>query len=144
MHERIAIVSENGQGPFGADVRVGAHHLIADEPVSVGGMGAGPDPYEFLLAGLGACTTMTIRLYAQRKGLPLDRVEVSVRHIPASASGPDVFERVIRLQGELDGASRQRLLEIADRCPVSRTLSRGGEVRSRLEDPWAADVEPGA
>lgn len=144
MHERIAVVTENGRGPFGADVRVGPHQMHADEPVALGGLGAGPDPYEYLLAGLGACTTMTIRLYAQRKGLSLDRVEVSVRHVPATASAPDVFERVIRLEGDLDGAARERLLEIADRCPVSRTLSRGGEVRSRLDNATGVLLEPGA
>jgi uncharacterized OsmC-like protein len=65
---RLAIVSEAGAGPFGAAITIGDHHLSADEPVSVGGLNTGPDPYEFLLAGLGACTTMTMRLYAARKG----------------------------------------------------------------------------
>jgi putative redox protein len=76
MHDRVAIVAENGQGPFGNTVTIGVHEIPADEPTDFGGLGAGPDPYEFLLAGLGACTAMTLRLYAGRKGWPPRRTPV--------------------------------------------------------------------
>lgn len=134
MHERLAIVTENGEGPFGNTVSIGALKIPADEPVALGGLGAGPDPYEFLLAGLGACTAMTIRLYATRKAWPLDRVEVSVRHAERASAGAakDVFTREIRLDGDLSAEERERLLEIAEKCPVSRTLSAGSIVRSSL------------
>ena len=100
-HARLAIVSETGAGPFTSAVTIGEHRLIADEPVSAGGLNAGPDPYEFLLAGLGACTAMTLRLYATRKGWPLEHVEVRVRHVERATGGAlkDVFEREIRLTG---------------------------------------------
>ncbi|MFD1189605.1 MULTISPECIES: OsmC family protein [Phenylobacterium] len=140
-HERIAEVGETGQGKFLNAVRIGPHRMLADEPVSVGGDGLGPDPYEFVLAGLGACTSMTIRMYAERKGWPLLRVAVRVRHAERMAAGApkDVFERVIHLEGDLSQEERDRLMDIAERCPVSRTLSAGSTVTSRLAD----DPPPG-
>jgi len=136
MHERIAYVTENGLGDFGATVRVGRLEVRADEPVSMGGLGEGLDPYEFLLAGLGACTGMTIRLYARRKGWPLERVEVKVTHAERLSEGAaqDVFSREIRLDGDLSDEERQRLFEIAEKCPVSRTLAKGSLIRSTLSE----------
>jgi putative redox protein len=133
-HDRLAIVSETGVGPFGAAVSIGDHRLTADEPVAAGGLNAGPDPYEFLLAGLGACTAMTLRLYANRKGWPLSHIEVRVRHAPRATDGAskDVFDREIRLEGELSAEERSQLLAIADRCPVSRTLVAGVTMQTRL------------
>ena len=115
--------------------------LASDEPESLGGSGTGPNPYELLLAGLGACTAMTIRMYAERKGWPLLRVAVRVRHAERMAAGApkDVFERVIHLEGDLSQEERDRLMDIAERCPVSRTLSAGSTVTSRLAD----DPPPG-
>lgn len=140
-HERIAEVGETGQGRFVNAVRIGPHHMLADEPASVGGDGLGPDPYEFVIAGLGACTAMTVRLYADRKGWPLLRVSVRVRHAERLSAGAarDVFERVIHLEGDLSEEERGRLMDIAERCPVSRTLSAGSTVISRLAD----DPPPG-
>ncbi|HEX5380262.1 MAG TPA: OsmC family protein [Phenylobacterium sp.] len=133
---RLAVVSETGDGPFGASIDIGPHHLLADEAVSAGGHNAGPDPFEFLLAGLGACTTMTLRGYATRKGWPLDWIEVRVTHAVRASDGAtkNVFEREIRLEGDLSTEERARLLEIADRCPVSRTLAGGSIIQSRLAD----------
>ena len=133
-HVRLAIVSESGAGPFTSAVTIGEHRMIADEPVSAGGLDAGPDPYEFLLAGLGACTAMTLRLYAARKGWPLEHVEVRVRHVERATGGvlKDVFEREIRLTGSLADDQRARLLDIAERCPVSRTLSAGAVIETSL------------
>lgn len=133
---RTVVVSDTGPKPFGAEIAIGPHRLLADEPESVGGGNAGPDPFELVMAGLGACTTMTLRLYAGRKGWPLERVEVRVTHaVRATAGAPkDIFDREIRLEGELSAEERARLLEIADRCPVSRTLAGGSIIRSRLAD----------
>ena len=136
-------VRESGSGRFQQGIEVGPHQLIADEPPSVGGNDRGPTPYDLLLAGLGACTTMTLRMYADRKKLPLERVSVRLRHQKIHASDCadcetqggrlDRIEREISLEGELDSAQQARLLEIADRCPVHRTLESEVSIRTRLD-----------
>ena len=110
----------------------GRHTLVADEPVTAGGTDQGPSPYELLAAALGSCTSMTLRLYARRKGWPLSRVTVTVRHERIHAADCadcetkegriNQLRREIALEGTLDAAQRARLFEIADRCPVHRTL----------------------
>jgi putative redox protein len=129
-------VEESGNGPYAQFVTAGRHVLGADEPEALGGRDTGPSPYEYLLAGLGACTAMTLRMYAERKRWALRKTSVELRHekIPAPEGGGriDRFVRLIRLEGELDDQQRQRLLEIADRCPVSQTLHRGSIVETRL------------
>ena len=137
-------MAENGRGPYGQDVTVGRHLLLADEPEPVG-HDTGASPYDLLLASLGACTSMTLRMYAERKQWPLDKVSVSLRHSRIHArdcvdceteSGQlDRIDRSIELTGDLDDDQRQRLLEIADRCPVHRTLHGEVDVRTTLEDP---------
>lgn len=136
------VVRETGIGRFQQELRVGSHRLIADEPASVGGDDTGPTPYDYLLAALGSCTSMTLRMYADRKGWPLDGVEVRLRHEKIHAEDCadcetgkgriDEIEREITVVGELDEEQRKRLLEIADRCPVHRTLQGEIKVRSRL------------
>ena len=139
--EGIVRVSEADPGGFLQDVNDGPfHHLLADEPEAYGGTNRGMSPYGFLSAGLGACTSMTIRMYARRKGWPLEHVQVDVSHdkVHAQDAGTtadtkvDVFRRVIRLEGPLSADQRARLREIADRCPVHRTLERASEVRTEL------------
>jgi putative redox protein len=125
-------VAETGLGRYQVEVRVGNAAFLADEPVASGGLGTGPNPYNLLSAALGACKTMTIRLYANRKGWPLRRVQVAVRHRRADLQARDVFEADITLEGALDDAQRARLLEIAERCPVHLTLTRGADVRTVL------------
>ena len=125
-------VREAGEGTFPQVVAAGQHRIRADEPEKVGGTDSGPDPYSFLLAGLGACTSMTIRMYAERKGYPLERAEVRLKHGKVHAtdcdecetkSGKiDKIEREIELLGPLNGEQRADLMRIADRCPVHRTL----------------------
>lgn len=135
-HERAVRVIESGNGPYAQYVTAGRHVFGADEPENLGGRDTGPDPYELLLAGLGACTAMTVRMYATHKKMPLTHVEVRLRHLQRAGAGQDVkdmFERVITLVGdELTPEQRQSLLEIAERCPVSKTLRRGSDIESTL------------
>ncbi len=129
---RTVLVSEVGQDGFAQDISIGPHYLRGDEPASYGGADIGPSPYDLLLASLGACTSMTLRMYARHKQLPLEhvRVELSHRKIHASDCSScetktgkiDHIDRRIRIDGKLDDAQRKRLLEIADRCPVHQTL----------------------
>lgn len=130
-------VAETGRGKYQVEARVNGSALIIDEPKSVGGEGAGPNPYNLLSAALGACTTMTIRLYAQRKNWPLRHVEVAVRHSRAGLEARDHFDLDIALEGDLDEVQRARLMEIAEHCPVHLTLARGSDVTASLAPPAA-------
>lgn len=137
------VVQETREGRFTQLVAAGPHALRADEPVEVGGLASGPSPYDLVLAGLGACTAMTIRMYADLKKLPLERVTVELRHDKIHAQDcaecetregkVDRIERVVRLDGALDEAARAKLLEIANKCPVHRTLHSEVTVPTRLE-----------
>jgi len=130
------------EGRFTAHLRDGRHEYLADEPVAAGGSDRGPGPYELLLMSLGACKTMTLRLYADRKRWPLQGVRVRLRHSRIHAEDCadcetkqgllDHIDCVIELQGPLDGAQRQRPLEIAGMCPVHRTLTSEIKIDSRL------------
>jgi uncharacterized OsmC-like protein/fermentation-respiration switch protein FrsA (DUF1100 family) len=134
----VVTVQETRHGRFQQDIKAGAHRFLADEPVAAGGGDSGPNPYDLLLAALGACTAMTLRLYAERKALPLDRVTVRLRHGRIHAADCetceskdgmiDRIERAIGLEGALDAGERKRLLEIADKCPVHRTLTSEVEI----------------
>ena len=136
-------VSETGLGKYQVEARAGEATILIDEPVSAGGLGAGPNPYNLLSAALGACTTMTIRLYAERKGWPLTHVQTAVRHARGNLPARDSFTLEIRLEGGLDDAQRARLMEIAERCPVHLTLARGSDVSATLLPP-AVEVPPPA
>ena len=142
--EGIVRVSEAGPDGFLQDVNAGPfHHTLADEPAAYGGTNKGMTPYGFLAGGLGACTSMTIRMYARRKGWNLTHVSVDVSHDKvhaqdAAGSGEvriDTFRREIRLQGDLSEDQRRRLLEIADKCPVHRTLEHGARIETVLGEP---------
>ncbi len=143
--EGDVVVTEAGDGKFSQVVSSGgAHVLRADEPVSVGGDDSGPGPYDLLLAGLGACTSMTLRMYAERRGLALDNVSVRLKHAKIHAEDCadceesegrlDLIERELTISGDLDEAARAKLLEIADKCPVHRTLHGPVKVRTILVD----------
>lgn len=132
-------VSEAQGGGFLQDVDIaGRHQYLADEPASVGGTDLGPTPYQYLSAGLGACTTMTIRMYANHKGLPLDHVSVDVYHDKCHVEAmegtvkKDVFRRDIHIRGDLSDDQRQSLLRIADKCPVHKTLHADAIVETKL------------
>lgn len=129
---RAVTVRSTGEGKFYNEVLVGGHRLAADEPHAVGGTDAGPTPYELLMAALGACTSMTLRMYADHKGLALGPVEVAVTHTTREQDGHkvDVFTRAIGLSGALDEAQRARLIEIAEKCPVHKTLSAGARIET--------------
>lgn len=142
-HEGV-VVEETGEGKYQARVRAGRHRLMADEPVSVGGLDTGPSPYDYLTIGLAACTSMTLRVYADLKKISLGRVSVRVTHDKIHAADCDdcvdevregkgkidVFTREITIDGEVDDALRAKLLEIADKCPVHRTLESSSRVRT--------------
>lgn len=139
--EGIVRVSEADAKGFLQDVNAGPfHHTLADEPLAYGGTNKGMTPYGFLSAGLGACTSMTIRMYARRKGWPLDHVWVDVRHNKVHAQDAstgskdrvDTFTRIIHLTGALDESQRARLMEIADRCPVHQTLEKSSTVLTEM------------
>jgi uncharacterized OsmC-like protein len=137
---RAVVVTETRAGRFQQAITAGPHRLTADEPVAAGGLDSGPNPYDLLLAGLGACTAMTLRLYAERKALPLERVSVTLRHGKIHAQDCehcetkegmiDRIDRAITLEGKLDAEQRKRLMEIADKCPVHRTLTSEIDIRS--------------
>ena len=138
--EGIVRVSEADSAGFLQDVQAGPHHLLADEPLAYGGTNRGPSPYGLLAAGLGACTSMTLRMYARRKGWPLHHVSVDVSHDKVhaqdagtpTAANIDLFRRRITVTGDLSADQRQKLLEIADKCPVHKTLEASSRVETEL------------
>jgi putative redox protein len=141
---RNVVVRETGNSKFQQAVSIGPHLLLADEPVAAGGEDTGPGPYDFVLAGLGACTSMTMRLYADRKSLPLERTTVTLTHSKIYAEDCaecetktgmlDQIERVITMEGALDAEQRKKLMEIADKCPVHRTLTSEIHIVTRPAD----------
>jgi uncharacterized OsmC-like protein/pimeloyl-ACP methyl ester carboxylesterase len=141
---RNVVVQETGNSKFQQSVTVGPYRLLADEPVAAGGEDTGPGPYDYLLASLGACTSMTMRLYADRKSLPLARTTVTLRHSKIYAQDCadcetkvgmlDQIERVITMEGALTAEQRGKLMEIADKCPVHRTLTSEIHIVTRAAD----------
>ncbi len=146
--EGEVVVRETRAGRFQNEVRVGRHRMLADEPRAVGGDDTGPGPYDFLLTALGACTSMTMRMYAERKGWPVEGLRVTLRHAKihakdcaecddaskAAKSKIDRIEREIEITGPLDDDQRARMMKIADKCPVHRTLHGPVHVQTTLRD----------
>ena len=141
---RQVVVRETRKSKFQQTVSVGPHRMLADEPLAAGGEDSGPGPYDLLLASLGACTSMTMRLYADRKALPLERVTVTLKHNKIHAEDCaecetrtgmlDRIDRVIGMEGTLDAEQRAKLVEIADKCPVHRTLTSEVHIVTALAD----------
>jgi putative redox protein len=139
--EGVVTVTETGSGTYTQQIAAGHHRLVSDEPRPIGD-DAGPTPYDLLLAGLGACTSMTVRMYAERKGWPLERVRVTLRHsrihakdcadCETSAGWIGHIDRDVELFGDLDDIQRQRLLHIAERCPVHQTLTSEIQIATSL------------
>ncbi len=138
---RSVVVSGPATG-FRIEVDVGGHHLVLDEPIPVGGADEGPSPYEMLLAALGACTAMTLRIYADKRKWPLERARVTLQHrkvhaqdcadCDTKAAKMDVVDRVLFLEGALNEEQRAKLLEIAERCPVHQTLRSKIQINTRV------------
>jgi putative redox protein len=136
------VVTDAGGGRYTQRITTAAHEFAADEPQSAGGDDAGPTPYDLLLASLGSCTAMTLRMYADRKGIPLARTTVRLRHDRIHARDCERCEtevgmlsritREISFEGELDDEQRAKLLEIADKCPVHRTLTHEIAIDTRV------------
>jgi uncharacterized OsmC-like protein len=141
---RTVVVRETRNSRFQQTVSVGPHRMLADEPAAAGGEDTGPGPYDFVLAGLGACTSMTMRMYADRKSLPLEHVTVTLKHskihaedcaeCETKAGMLDQIDRVIAIEGALDAEQRKKLMEIADKCPVHRTLTSEIHIVTRAAD----------
>jgi uncharacterized OsmC-like protein len=145
MAQKYEVTVRVGARGYRAEVSAGGHSLVADEPVALGGTNEGPTPYDYLAAALGTCTAMTIRLYADRRGWPLDEVTVRLRHsrihqkdcteCDARPVGIDQFARSIELSGDMTEEQRAGLLRVADRCPVGQTLERGVRIVSVEPEP---------
>ena len=139
------MVRETRNSKFQQTVTVGPHRMLADEPVAAGGEDTGPGPYDFVLAGLGACKSMTMRLYADRKSLPLERATVTLSHSKIHAQDcaecetkegmlDQINRRDRALKAPLDAEQRKRILEIADKCPVHRTLTSEIRILTKAAD----------
>src|ERR1700730_4576463 len=136
-----SVVVRGSAAGFAQEIHAGPHRLLSDEPVSSGGTDTGPSPYDLLLAALGACTSMTVAMYARRKAWPLEEVTVHLRHSKIHAADCaecetkvgmlDRIERDIHFAGQLTGEQRSKLLEIANKCPVHRTLTSGVDIQTR-------------
>lgn len=148
MAELRQVTVSVGQSGYRAEISAGDHTLVADEPAALGGTNEGPTPYDYLAAALGACTAMTIRMYADRRGWALDGVTVRLAHsrvhqkdcveCDSRAVGIDQFARSIELSGDLTEEQRAGLLKVADRCPVGQTLERGVRIVPVAAEPSGA------
>ena len=142
-HGKRTVATESGEGRYHLTINASGHHLEADEPVGAGGDDRGPNPYDLLCAALSACTIITLRMYAERKDYTITKLETEITHTkkqadpqPENAGGRpvliDVFSRQIRIEGDITEEQRQRMLEIAVRCPVARTLENNAIIHSAL------------
>ena len=128
-----ATVEDSGHGGLQVLITAGPARFVADEPVEIGGLDLGPTPHDLVCAGLAACTAQTLRLYAQRKDWPLGAVKIRVTHRRDINARPvDIFDRVLKLGGNLDDEQRQRLMEIAELCPVHKLLTNGASVMTTV------------
>ncbi len=128
------IVKERPGGKYTNDVMTSRHHLYADEPESLGSADLGPTPYEYLCAALGACTSITLRMYISRKGWEVDNIAVKVSHKKIAIGDlppKDVFTREITISGDADAEQRARIIQIANKCPVHKTLEASSDIETR-------------
>ena len=132
--EDAVVVTATGGGKFQVRVETGEHSFLMDEPLDYGGLSSGPSPCDMIGAALGACTLMTMRLYAERKDWAVDGLRVRVAHRKLSPEARDQFDRTIRFADEVTDEQRAKLLAIADRCPVELLLERGAEVTTSVAE----------
>ncbi len=137
--EEAVLAEETGAGLFQVRVSTGNMSFLADEPVALGGLSSGPDPFALIEAALAACTVMTMRLYARRKRWEVPKLSVRVRHMKSAPSSRDRIERQIHFDASVDAEKQDRLLHIAERCPVHQMLERGAEITTRVV---GADMAP--
>jgi putative redox protein len=130
--DETVVVDETKAGMFQVKVTAGSSTFLVDEPAAAGGLDSGPNPYDLLSAALGSCSLMTMRLYADRKNWPLERIRVKVTHHRDGLAGRDRFLRETQLFGPLDEAQRARIIAISKRCPVHLTIERGSDVETLL------------
>ena len=138
--EESVLAKSTGEGKFQVRVDTGEHSFLMDEPVDFGGLSSGPSPFDMLGAALGACTLMTMKLYAERKGWVLDGLSVRVTHRKGSPEARDQFERAIHF-GDVSDEQRERLLGIAERCPVHLLLERGSDVSTSVAETELAAAQ---
>jgi putative redox protein len=138
MTDNPTATVESADGTYAQRIKARSHDWAAGEPVGVGGTDSGPTPYELLLSALGACTSITLEMYAARKGWPLDKVHVTLEHSREERAGEndgkpvDMIDRIVRLEGALDDEQRAKLIEIAEKCPVHRTLTNQININTLL------------
>ena len=138
MTENACTTVQTSEGTYAQAIKARVHEWLAGEPIDVGGTDNGPTPYELLLSALGACTSITLEMYAARKGWPLDKVHVTLEHSKEVREGEndgkpvDMIDRIVRLEGALDDEQRAKLIEIAEKCPVHRTLTNQIEIATIL------------
>lgn len=147
-HREVVVLGK--ASGFSQQIIVGSHHLVADEPLSVGGTDTGPNPYDLLLAALGSCTSITVSMYARRKQWPLEAVRVTLRHDKIHAEDcedcetregmVDRIERQVEFVGSLDDEMRARLLEIANKCPIHKTLLSEIVIKTTLLNSEAGGI----
>lgn len=130
VSERYKTAETRAGGRYANDVKTSRHHLYVDEPASYGSSDIGPTPFEYLAAALGGCTTITLRMYSERKKWPVDHIAVDVK--TRREDGRQIFVRELTLIGDLDDAQRARLVEIANKCPVHKVLMQGAEIETQL------------
>jgi putative redox protein len=138
MTDNPCTTVESSDGTYAQAIKARVHEWAAGEPVDIGGTDNGPTPYELLLSALGACTSITLEMYAARKGWPLDKVHVTLEHSKEVREGEndgkpvDMIDRIVRLEGPLDEEQRAKLIEVAEKCPVHRTLTNQIEINTLL------------
>lgn len=138
MTDNPCVTVESGDGPYAQQIKARLHKWASGEPTGLGGVDNGPTPYELLLSALGACTSITLEMYAARKGWPLTGVHVTLEHSKEDRAGEnggrpvDMIDRIVRLEGALDDEQRAKLIEIAEKCPVHRTLTNQININTLL------------